>query len=56
MSSGVVARVHGNSGKKKLGLSLKEIEDVVQFNLDYAGVCVEYMKRREGSGRERVSE
>ena len=38
-SSGVVARVHGNTGKpKKLGLSLKEVEDVVQFILNYAGV------------------
>ena len=41
VSSGVVARVHGNTGrKKKLGLSLRETEDVVQFILNYAGVCV----------------
>ena len=41
VSSGVVARVHGNTGKrKKLGLSFKEIEDVVQFILNYAGACV----------------
>ena len=36
----VAARVHGNKGKsKKFGLTLKEIEDVVQFIMNYA-VCV----------------
>ena len=48
MSSGVVPRVHGNTGKrKKLGLSLKQIQDVVQFILNYAGVCVERERERE---------
>ena len=56
MSSGVVARVHGNTSKKKLGLSLKQIEDVVQFILNYAGVCVEYVERREGGWGERASD
>ena len=36
--NGVVARVHGNTGKWKLGLSLKQIQDIVQFILNYAGV------------------
>ena len=41
MASGVVARVHGNTGKrKKTGLSLTQIQDVVQFIMNYAGVCV----------------
>ena len=40
MASGVVARVHGNKGKpKKTGLSLKQIQDIVQFIMNYAGVC-----------------
>ena len=39
MASGLVARVHGNTGKRKqLGLSLMQIQDVVQFILNYAGV------------------
>ena len=33
--NGVVAKVHG---KWKLGLSLKQIQDIVQFILNYAGV------------------
>ena len=42
MASGVTARVHGNKGKqKKLGLSLKEIQDVVQFIMSYAGACID---------------
>ena len=46
--NGVVARVHGNIGKrKKLGLSLKQIEDIVQFILNYAGVCGERERERE---------
>ena len=36
--NGLVARVHGNTGKWKLGLSLKQIQDIVQFILNYAGV------------------
>ncbi len=46
--NGVVARVHGNIGKrKKLGLSLKQIEDIVQFILNYAGVCGERERDRQ---------
>ena len=46
--NGVVARVHGNIGKrKKLGLSLKQIEDIVQFILNYTGVCGERERERE---------
>ena len=42
MASGVIARVHGNKGKqKKLGLSLKQIQDEVQFIMNYAGVSVD---------------
>ena len=42
MASGVIARVHGNKGKqKKVGLSLKQIQDVVQFIMNYAGVSVD---------------
>ena len=38
---GVAARVHGNKGKStKLRLSLKEIQDVVQYVMNYAGVYV----------------
>ena len=52
--SGVVARVHGNKGKKrKLGLTLKEIQDVVQFIFNYAGVERERKKERK---RERERE
>ena len=48
MVNGVVARVHGNIGKrKKLGLSLKQIEDIVQFILNYAGVCGERERETE---------
>ena len=39
LADGVVARVHGNKGRsRKTGLSLKEIQDVVQFIVNYAGV------------------
>ena len=42
LTRGVAARVHGNKGRRtKLQLSLKEIQDVVQFIMNYAGVCVE---------------
>jgi len=38
MASGLVARVHSHTGKKKqLGLSQKQIQDL-QFILNYAGV------------------
>ena len=40
-TQGVAARVHGNKGKStKLRLSLKEIQDVVQYVMNYAGVYV----------------
>ena len=40
LAGGVAARVHGNKGKtKKFGLKLKEIQDIVQFIMNYAGVC-----------------
>ena len=40
MVSGVVARVYGNTGKhKKTGLSLDQIQEIVQFIMNYAGVC-----------------
>ena len=52
--NGVVARVHGNIGKrKKLGLSLKQIEDIVQFILNYAGVCGERQTERKRRERQR---
>ena len=42
LANGVVARVHGNKGRsRKTGLSLKEIQDVVQFIVNYAGVYTE---------------
>ena len=57
MSSGVVARVHGNTGKrKKLGLSFKEIEDVVQLILNYAGACEREREREREGGRGRGRE
>ena len=39
-ASGVVARVHGNRGKsnRKDRLTLQEIEDVVQFIMNYTGM------------------
>ena len=41
VANGVVARVHGNKGKsrRKDKLTLKQIQDVVQFIMNYAGVC-----------------
>ena len=41
MANGVVARVHGNKGKshRKDRLTLKQIQDVIQFIMNYAGVC-----------------
>ena len=53
LANGVVPRVHGNMGKsRKVGLSLKEIQDIVQFIMNYAGVCRE-RGEREGRGGER---
>ena len=47
-TSGVVARVHGSKGKrKKTGLSLKQIQDIVQFIMNYAGVCRSVDRERE---------
>ena len=41
LTRGVAARVHGNKGRStKLRLSLKEIQDVVQYIMNYAGVYV----------------
>jgi hypothetical protein len=41
LTRGVAARVHGNKGRStKWRLSLKEIEDVVQYIMNYAGVYV----------------
>jgi len=64
MASGLVARVHGNTDKRKqLGLSLMQIQDVVQFILNYAGMWrgryIERERERErerGGGRERGRE
>ena len=57
IASGVVPRVHGNKGwSRKLGLTLKEIQDVVQFIMNYAGV---WRESGEGEGvrvRETVCE
>ena len=39
LADGIVARVHGNKGRSSL--SLKEIEDVEQFIVNYAGVYAE---------------
>ena len=48
MANGVAARVHGNKGKgRKLGLTLEQIQDIVQFIMNYAGV------NKEKKGRER---
>ena len=48
MVSGVVARVHGNKGRwKKTGLSLKEVQDVIQFIMNYAAMCRERERERE---------
>ena len=56
MSNGVVVRFHSNTGKlKKLGLSLKEIQDVVQFILKYAGVCGGERERGGGGGEGRTA-
>jgi len=42
MASGLVAMVHGNTGERKLlGLSQKQIQVVVLFILNYAGVLRE---------------
>lgn len=56
MESGLVPRVHGNKdmNRRKLKLTLKDIRDVVQFILNYAGVCM--TKRGREGGRERGGE
>ena len=57
MASGVVARVHGNKGKpKKKGLSLKQIQDIVQFIMNYAGVCRSVGEGYKARERERERE
>ena len=52
MVSGVVARVHGNMGKhKKTGPSLNQIQEIVQFIVNYAGVCKSVeLDREKGEG------
>ena len=42
LDTGMVARVHGNKGKssRKDRLTLEQIQDVIQFFMNYAGVCV----------------
>ena len=51
-ASGVVPRIHGNKGKrKKTGLSLTQVQDVVQFIMNYAGVSRSVEK---GGGGESV--
>ena len=41
MANGVLPRVHGNTGKSKRKdrLTLHQIQDVVQFVMNYAGMC-----------------
>ena len=54
IAGGVAARVHGNTGKtKKFGLTLKEIQDVVQYIMNYAGVCSRERERKRERERER---
>ena len=50
LDNGVVARVHGNKGKssRKERLTLKQIQDVVQFIMNYAGVCTSGERERGG--------
>ena len=40
MANGVVSRVHSNTGKSKMKdrLTLNQIQDVVQFIMNYAGM------------------
>ena len=42
MANGVLPRVHGNTGKSKRKdrLTLNQIQDVVQFVMNYAGMCI----------------
>ena len=49
MANGVVARVHGNKGKsrRKDRLTMQRMQDVVQFIMNYAGVCTERERERE---------
>ena len=50
-ANGVVTRVHGNKGKshRKDKLTLQQIQDVVQFILNYAGVCRSVKRSVSGS-------
>ena len=53
IAGGVAARVHGNTGKtNKFGLTLKEIQDVVQYIINYAGVCSRESGRKRKTERE----
>ena len=46
LSNGLCSRRHGNKGRSlKTGLSLKEIEEVVQFIMNYAGKCTHIVQR-----------
>ena len=60
IANGVATRVHGNTGKtkKRFGLTLKEIQDVVQYIMNYAGVCTRERERERErqSGRKRDTE
>ena len=42
VANGVLPRVHGNTGKSKRKdrLTLNQIQDVVQFVMNYAGMCI----------------
>ena len=55
VANGVVARVNGNKGKsrRKDKLTLKQIQDVVQFIMNYAGVCTSLSRCLCVSARER---
>ena len=56
LTRGVAARTHGNKGKStKWRLSLKEIQDVMQFIMNYTCVCV-YVHTCVGGGGETVRE
>ena len=62
-ASGVVARVHGNRGKsnRKDRLTLQEIEDVVQFIMNYTGMyncedCGGGGVGEEDNGKEKLGE
>ena len=52
MANGVTARVHRNKGKgRKLGLTLEQTQDIIQFIMNYAGAERERERGRgEGEG------